>query len=613
MNIAVLIKQVPLVEEMILGADGRLQREGVELEMNAYCRRAVAKGVELARATGGHCAAFSLGPPSAEEVLREAVAWGAQEGVLITDPLFAGSDTLATARALAAALRLCGPFDLILAGRNSIDSDTGQVGPEVAELLDLPFAANVRELTISGGAVRARCELDDGWRTVHVRLPVALSVAERLTEPCKVPAERRTAVPSSRLRRLTARDLGAGPWGAAGSPTVVGRVRPIEMRRRHRILGGSIAAQVAEAARLLAEWSTLDAAQPSETAPRSADGQLSPALDTEAETLGPPASSGVPLIAVVVEPGRARLARELLGEAAHLARQLRGAVAAIGPELDDDPELYAWGASLAVPLPSGLVEEDIAQALCRWCTAEKPWAVLAPGTLWGREVAARVAARLNAGLTGDAVAFDVAAGRLVAWKPAFGGQLLAAITARSDLQLATVRPGVLPLRDPRPEPGRPVVRPIDARPRGRLTVVEAQNADDVGTLHAARVVVAVGMGVAPADYPMLDPLLEVTHASLAASRKVTDRGWLPRARQVGITGHSLEPDLYIGIGISGKFNHMVGARSAKTILAINNDPAAPIFDWADIGIVGDWREAVPPLAGALGKVAVPAPLQPVAD
>ncbi|HWE69927.1 MAG TPA: electron transfer flavoprotein subunit beta, partial [Acidimicrobiales bacterium] len=150
MNIAVLIKQVPKAETMTLSPDGRLQRQGVELEMNAYCRRAVSKGVELAAAHAGRCVVFTLGPSAAEDVLREAVAWGADEGVLVSDPAFAGSDTLATAKALAAALRHQGTWDLILVGRNSIDADTGQVGPQVAELLDLPFGGGVRQLKVAG-------------------------------------------------------------------------------------------------------------------------------------------------------------------------------------------------------------------------------------------------------------------------------------------------------------------------------------------------------------------------------------------------------------------------------------------------------------------------------
>ncbi len=118
-------------------------------------------------------------------------------GLLITDPAFAGSDTLATARALAAAIRLVGPFDLVLCGRNSVDADTGQVGPELAELLDLPFATGVRHLALEDGVAHVRAEHDDGWVQADVRLPAILSTAERLCDPCKMDPEAR----ARRLRR----------------------------------------------------------------------------------------------------------------------------------------------------------------------------------------------------------------------------------------------------------------------------------------------------------------------------------------------------------------------------------------------------------------------------
>jgi electron transfer flavoprotein alpha subunit len=116
---------------------------------------------------------------------------------------------------------------------------------------------------------------------------------------------------------------------------------------------------------------------------------------------------------------------------------------------------------------------------------------------------------------------------------------------------------------------------------------------------AADTVVAVGCGVSPDDYPDLRSLLDALGAELAATRKVTDKGWLPRARQVGLTGQSVDPALFVVIGASGKFNHMVGARGAGTIVAINNDPDAPVFEWVDVGLVADWQEVVPLLTRAL--------------
>jgi electron transfer flavoprotein alpha subunit len=115
-------------------------------------------------------------------------------------------------------------------------------------------------------------------------------------------------------------------------------------------------------------------------------------------------------------------------------------------------------------------------------------------------------------------------------------------------------------------------------------------------------VVGVGMGIPPERYPELDPMLAVLGAELATTRKVTDKGWLPHARQVGITGRSIAPNLYIGIAVSGNFNHTCGIQAAGTVMAINSDPQAAIFEHADIGIVADWADSVPLLVKAFGDL-----------
>jgi electron transfer flavoprotein alpha subunit len=123
--------------------------------------------------------------------------------------------------------------------------------------------------------------------------------------------------------------------------------------------------------------------------------------------------------------------------------------------------------------------------------------------------------------------------------------------------------------------------------------------DDTSTLAEAAVVVGVGSGLTPDEYGELEPLLDVLGAELGATRKVTDKGWQAHARQIGITGRSIAPNLYVAIALSGKFNHMVGVRSAGTILAINADRDMPVFAAADIGIVANWRQAVPALVAEL--------------
>lgn len=583
LNIAVVVKQIPRFEAMELNAEGRLKRDGVELDLNAYCRRAVAKGVELARDSGGRCTVFTLGPPSAEMVLREGVAWGADDGVLISDPAFAGSDTLATARALAAALDREGPYDLVLAGRNSVDADTGQVGPAMAELLDLPFLGGVRELSIEGGRADARCEHDDGWLHASTALPAVLSVAERLCTPAKSSPEDCDAVPAERLRRLSAADLGPGPWGADGSPTQVGEVRTLEDAPRDgRVLHGSLAEQVREAVSILVTRGALSNGE------AVSSGSVPAARSTQG-----------PAIGVVIEPGRESMARELCGAAATLAAGIGGHVVALMAEPLDGAVIGAWGADAGVVLNGAVVEEDIATAVDQWAGAAAPWIILGPGTMWGREVVARAAARLDAGLTGDAIDLEQRDGRLVAWKSAFGGKLVAAITATSLIQMATVRPGALPLLDDRQATATVTTQTVE--PRGRIEIHERGRDDELDALAAASMVVGIGQGVPGDELAALDGLTGALGAELAATRKVTDQGWLPRARQIGITGRSIGPRLYIALGLSGKFNHSVGIRRSGTVLAVNNDPEAMIFDLADVGIVGDWRDVAPLLADEFAR------------
>jgi electron transfer flavoprotein alpha subunit len=588
MRIAVLVKQVPKFEEMELGDDGRLQRDGVELELNPYCRRAVSQAVELAATRpGSRITIITLGPPAAEDSLREAIAWGLDrdtdiDGVLVTDPAFAGSDTLATAHALAATLEREGPFDLVLTGRNSVDADTGQVAPELAELCGFVFLCGVRHLAIDGPLVSARCEHDDGWYQAEVHLPAVLSCAERLIDPAKVDPSGRAAVPAARIRRRTASDLGPGPWGQAASPTEVGPVKVVGHRRdARRVAGANAVEQTREAVRMLYERGALEAR---------------PDHGTGGDDRVAPHRPGAPLVFVLAEPDRARDTRELLGAAAALT----GNVTVITGEPPDIGALQSWGADAIVHLDGDNIEEEVAAAVTALARESSPWAILTGSTAWGREVASRVAAALGAGLTGDAVELERDGDRLVAWKPAFGGQLVAAIHCSSPVQMATVRAGVLATPAPRPS-SRAVIEASNRAvpPRGRVRVFARTRDDDLDVLAQAHTVIAVGKGVPPDAYDDLEPLRTLLDAELGATRKVTDQGWLPRARQIGITGRSIAPRLVISIGASGKFNHVIGMRAAGTVLAINDDADAPIFATSDIGIVGDWREVVPTLVEQL--------------
>ncbi len=574
LRIATLVKQIPKFEEMRLGDDGRLVRDGVELHMNDYCRRAVRTGCDLAEATGGTCTAITLGPPEAHTVLREAILCGCAGGLHVSDPAFAGSDTLATARALAGALEAHGPWDLVLCGRNSVDADTGQVPAQVAELLGLPFLSGVRELDLVKGTVRVLLEHDDEWVRAEVDLPAVLSCAERLCDPCKIKEPEAWATVDARLlTSITAAEIGPGLWGQAGSPTSVGEVRVLEVPRTGERLEGAGVEQVDRVVEVLRDRGALVA-------------------DDRPSGRVPEPSPDGPEVVVLVEPDRERVAAELLAVAAGLG----GRVTAIG--IGAAADLSARGADRVLNVDGTLHEDDLAALLAQRLADDPPWAVLVPGTAWGRHVASRLAARLCAGLTGDAVGLERRGDRLVALKPAFGGRLVAEITCSSPIQMATVRPGVLPLPEPR-GPRRIEVEHLRGDVRGRVRVLERWRDDDADLLANAEVVVGVGVGVDPDDLPLVRQCAKDLGAELCATRKVTDAGWMPRARQVGITGHSIAPRLYVAIGISGRFNHTIGVRQAGTIIGINTDPDCELWEGCDIGLVADWREALPTLVERL--------------
>ena len=603
LRVLALAKQIPVFEDMRLGPDNRLVRDGQVLHMNDYCRRGVAQGLQIARAGGGTLSVLTLGPPSADTVCREAIAFGADTGFHVTDPAFAGSDTLATARALAAAVDHLGPFDLILAGRNSVDADTGQVPPQLAELLDLPFACGVRRLRLVGERLSLLLEHNDEWLEAELELPALLSCAERLIDPCKIKDPVVWAgVDAGRIRAISADELGPGPWGVAASPTSVGPIWTLRIDRRGEMLSGPLPEQADRAVAVLDEREALSTAG----APDVARGS---GLAVEL----PPGGSGGPAVGVLIEPARDRHNRELLGGAARLAAAIGGHVVALGPAAAGDlasagadavRRIIAAGVGAVAPEDGhgGLAEEDIATAVGDWAEGTQPWAILAPSTAWGREVASRVAARLGAGLTGDAVGLSCDEGRLIADKLAFGGYVMAAIKCSSAVQMATVRAGVLGLPEPRQSPDVPVTE-ITVTPRGRLRVLRRNRDDDSDDLANAEVVIGVGVGVDVADYERLRADARKIGAELCATRKVTDVGAMPRARQVGITGHTISPRLYIAIGLSGKFNHTASVRSSGSIVAVNPDPDAPIFDWCDVGFVADWRdvfdELIPRLEEAL--------------
>ncbi len=255
MKIFVCVKQVPDAKDVRLDPKtNTLAREGVESIMNPYDRHALEEAVRLKEAHGGTVTVLSMGPPQAEATLREAVSCGADEMVLASDRAFAGADTWATTYTLSMAIRKLGGADLILCGKQAIDGDTAQVGPGLAERMNMPCITYVRKVVaVADGAIRVERMMDDGYDLVEAELPALLTVVKEINEPRIPSLKGKMKAKKQQLVMLSAADIEADPdqLGLKGSPTQVVRVFAPEMRGERAMIEGTVDEQVAAlAARL---------------------------------------------------------------------------------------------------------------------------------------------------------------------------------------------------------------------------------------------------------------------------------------------------------------------------------------------------------------------------
>lgn len=225
MHIVVCIKQVPNTADVRINPEtNTLMREGVESIVNPFDMYAIEESLRLKSKLGGKVTALSMGPPQAESALREAISMGVDEGVLVTDRAFAGSDTWATSYTLSMAIRRLGAVDLIVCGKQASDGDTAQVGPGIATHLDLPQITYVRKIEeIDASRIVAERLLETGYEVIEAPLPCLLTVVKEINEPRLPSLKGKMAAKKAAIVKWTAADLQAetGKLGLDGSPTKV--------------------------------------------------------------------------------------------------------------------------------------------------------------------------------------------------------------------------------------------------------------------------------------------------------------------------------------------------------------------------------------------------------
>ena len=248
MNVVVCLKQVPNTTKVKIDPQtNTLVREGIESIINPFDTYALEEGVRIKEQYGGKVTAISMGPPQAEATLREAISTGADEAVLMSDSAFAGADTLATAYTLARAIDKLKPYDIIICGRQTIDGDTGQVGPELAEMLGIPFLAYASKIEeISNGCIRVKQMVEEGHELIEALLPVVITVVKDINTP-RLPSLRGIARSKSvAIPVWTAQELNVDTnlVGLSGSATRVIKVFFPQRVHQGEILQGDMESQV---------------------------------------------------------------------------------------------------------------------------------------------------------------------------------------------------------------------------------------------------------------------------------------------------------------------------------------------------------------------------------
>jgi electron transfer flavoprotein alpha subunit len=236
---------------------------------------------------------------------------------------------------------------------------------------------------------------------------------------------------------------------------------------------------------------------------------------------------------------------------------------------------------------------------------ESPKAIFGPVTSRQRELVARLAARLGVGLAADCVGFTMDGDKLVATRPVYAGKLLSRVTWAKQPWVATLRPNVFRPAESQAGKTATVDKPAVTVPPAAMKLVERREEVSTGLpeLTEAETVISGGRGMkGPENYVILEDLGRVIGAAVGASRAAVDAGWRPHRFQIGQTGRTISPKLYLGFGVSGAIQHLAGMRTSKVIVAINKDPEAPIFKIADYGIVGDLFEVVPALTAEFKKL-----------
>lgn len=631
-----LMKQVPVPSEMRMGADGLMDRTKAKSIINVDCTFGLEQGLQIKNAVpDAELIVVSMGPPSFEMSLRKAIAMGYDRAALLSDKRLGGSDTFATGLAIASLLQKMGcskdskePF-IVFSGRQTSDGDTAHVPSQVAENMGIPQATFVEHVEFCGDFLKVRRMIEGGHQTLRIPVPCVVSIA-----PTAIPARRPSLkgainAKQAKIEVWNLDQIGVSPdiVGLHGSPTVVAQVVNIERNRPPVVMipehdAEKLASKLVDAIDTAAKTGTA----PHEKKEPETKEKISAQTGTKQEEFPRvdfrKGARGILTWVEVYGKTPARSSLEILNPARKLADELKTTVTSvvIGENVASvAPEIIAHGADEVIVVNEPRLKEysilPVTSIIAQIIEKHRPEIALFGATTSGRELAPRISSRVRAGVTADCTNLKI--GEFVhkrlkqimypcleSIRPTYGESKLATIIGFWCPQMATARPGTFealksdPARKGKITEFTPVLKNEDFIVEILETIREESGGQNLFT---ADIIVSGGRPCGEMDdFKLIRELVQALqeqgiNADWGASRQAVDHGYAPYARQVGQTGKTVRPKVYVAVGISGAIQHVSGIKESGKIVAINQDAHANIFQHADYGIVGDYSQVLPPL------------------
>jgi len=629
MTIITLIKQVPLPSEMRMGDDGLMERTKAKSIINIDCQFGLEAGLQLKKKyPNARMIACSMGPLSFETALRTAISMGYDEAYLLSDRKLGGSDTYATGLAISTMLKHLGftkdskePF-IIFAGRQTSDGDTAHVPSQVAENLGIPQATFVERVQADDeGNIIARRIIEGGHQMMKLPMPCVISFTPTGISPRKSSLVGAVKARNAKVNVFNVTDinLATDKIGLSGSPTIVSAVYdivsdrpPVMLAEGHgeKQLVGDFITKFKTGGNIL---------EKKEAKEKKAKERPEDFSDVDIRN----GARGILTWAEVTNGKIARPSIELLTPARNLANQLdedtKITTLLIGKNVAPLAQtLFEHGSDEVIVVEDDRLEEYLvlpfADIFAQVIKERKPEIALFAATTSGRELAPRIGVKTGSGVTADCTGLEIGNHIdkkkkqviypiLYSRRPTYGESKLATILGFEFPQVSTARAGTFEM--PAEQKGRTgILSTFKPELKEEHFVVEilktVRGEGGLQGLFDAEVIVAGGRGTVGDDLKLVKELARVLNcqgikAEWACSRVVVDEGVSEYARQIGQTGKTVRPKVYVAIGISGAIQHIAGIKEAGKIVAIDQNAKASIFHHADFGIVGKYEDIVPEL------------------